>query len=106
MKKCNYFLKIIQPGQVIFFESTNSRAIIEELENSFYRNQELTEASAYDEIELVSCLLQTIVNSGKLEQSFKDYLVCNLRETKGELMRAEDRITKFYLYGQTPNQER
>lgn len=100
------FFKDNTTGSSYFFESTNSRAIIEELENSFYRNQELTEASAYDEIELVSCLLQTIVNSGKLEQSFKDYLVCNLRETKGELMRAEDRITKFYLYGQTPNQER
>lgn len=33
------FFKDNTTGSSYFFESTNSRAIIEELENSFYRNQ-------------------------------------------------------------------
>lgn len=103
----NLFFRDNKTGVCLFVSTANSpREIVQELENSFYRNLELTEASAYDEIELVSCLLQTIVNSGKFEQSFKDYLVSNLRATKCELMRAEDRITKFYQNEQTPNKKR
>lgn len=92
----NLFFKDNNTGSCYFFESTNSRAIIEELENSFYQNQQLTEASTYDEIELISCLLQTLVNSGKLEQSFKNYLVSNLRSTKNELLQAEDRLHDLF----------
>ena len=102
----NLFFRDNKTGLLHVFESTSYREIIQHLENEFYRNVELTEASAYDEIELITCLLQTLVNSGKLDQSFKNYLVSNLLTTKNELMRAEDRITKFYQKEQTPSQER
>lgn len=92
----NLFFKNNKNGIGHFFESTDSREIIVKLEYSFYRNLELTEASAYDEIELVSCLLQTLVNSGNLEQRFKNYLVSNLRSTKNELMQAEDRLHDLF----------
>lgn len=92
----NLFFTDNRTGSHYYFESTNIRKIIEELEYSFYINQELTEASAYDEIELVSCLLQTLVNSGKLEYKFKDYLVSNLISTKNELMQAEDRLHDLF----------
>lgn len=92
----NLFFTDNKTGICRFVDANSPREIVQVLENSFYRNLELTEASAYDEIEIISCLLQTLVNSGKLEQSFKNYLVSNLKSTKNELLQAENRLHDLF----------
>ena len=97
------FFKDNKTGVCRVVDTANTpREIVQELENSFYRNLELEEASTYDEIELVSCLFQTLVNSGKLEQKFKNYLVSNLKSTKNELMLSECRLHIFLMNKITP----
>lgn len=76
------------------FEATEQSRIVQNLENSFYASMYLEEASGYNEIDLVSCLLQTLVNGNKLDKAFKDYLVGCLRETKKELFGTQDRLQK------------
>lgn len=83
-------------GSRFVFESTDYRAIVQDMENSFYNSMSLEEASSYNEIELISCLLQTLVNDNKLYKAFKDYLVGCLRETKKELFEAEDKLAKAW----------
>lgn len=78
------------------FDSIEERAIVQDLENSFYNGIELKEASSFNEIELVSCLLQTLVNKGHVDGCFKNYLVGLLNETKKELFEAEDKLAKAW----------
>lgn len=88
------FYRSMPTGSRFIFESTEHRAIVQDMENSFYNSMCLEEASSYNEIELISCLLQTLVNGDKLDKAFKDYLVGCLRETKKELFETQDRIQK------------
>jgi hypothetical protein len=81
-------------GSRFIFESSEYRAIVQDMENSFYNSMCLEDASSYDEIELISCLLQTLVNGDKLNKCFKDYLVCCLRDTKKELFEVEKKLAK------------
>lgn len=81
-------------GSRFVFESTDYRAIVQDMENCFYNSMSLEEASCYNEIELISCLLQTLVNDNKLYKDFKDYLVGCLRDTKKELFETQDRLQK------------
>lgn len=76
------------------FDSIDERSIVQDLENSFYNGIELKEASSFNEIELISCLLQTLVNKGHVDGCFKNYLVGCLRETKKELFETQDRLQK------------
>lgn len=88
------FYRSMPTGSRFIFESTEHRAIVQDMENSFYNSMCLEEASSYNEIELISCLLQTLVNGDKLDKAFKDYLVGCLRETKKELFETQDRLQK------------
>lgn len=88
------FYRSMPTGSRFIFESSDSRAIVQDMENSFYNSMSLEDASCYNEIELISCLLQTLVNGGKLEKALKDYLVGCLRETKKELFEIQDRLQK------------
>lgn len=90
------FYVSIPTGSRFIFESTDHRAIVQDMENSFYNSLCLEEASSYNEIELISCLLQTLVNDNKLYKAFKDYLVGCLRDTKKELFEAEDKLAKAW----------
>ena len=88
------FYMSIPTGSRFIFESSEYRAIVQDMENSFYNSMCLEDASSYDEIELISCLLQTLVNGDKLNKYFKDYLVCCLRDTKKELFEVEEKLAK------------
>ena len=88
------FYMSIPTGSRFVFESNEQREIVQDMENSFYNSMCLEEASSYNEIELISCLLQTLVNSDKLDKAFKNYLVGCLRETKQELFENQDRLQK------------
>lgn len=81
-------------GTRYIYDGIFDREITTELLNVFYRNGRLTEASNFCEITLVSCLLQTLVYDGKLEQDFKGHLVSCLNETKRELFEAENKLEK------------
>lgn len=88
------FYRSMPTGSMFVFESSEHREIVQDMENSFYNSMCLEEASSYNEIELISCLLQTLVNGGKLDKVFKNYLVGCLRETKKELFETQDRLQK------------
>ena len=88
------FYRSMPTGSRFIFESTEHRAIVQDMENSFYNSMCLEEASSYNEIELISCLLQTLVNGDKLDKVFKNYIVGCLRETKKELFETQDRLQK------------
>ena len=90
------FYMSIPTGSRFFFESSEYREIVQDMENSFYNSMILEEASSYNEIELISCLLQTLVNGDKLNKAFKDYLVGSLRETKKELFEVEEKLAKAW----------
>lgn len=92
----NLFYRSMPTGSRFIFESTEHRAIVQDMENSFYNSMCLEEASSYNEIELISCLLQTLVNGDKLDKAFKDYLVGLLRETKKELFEVEEKLAKAW----------
>ena len=81
-------------GTRYIYDGIFDREITTELLNVFYRNGRLTEASNVCEITLISCLLQTLVADGKLEQDFKGHLVSCLNETKRELFEAENKLEK------------
>lgn len=81
-------------GTRYIYDGIFDREITTELLNVFYRNGRLTEASNFCEITLISCLLQTLVADGKLEQDFKGHLVSCLNETKRELFEAEKKLDK------------
>lgn len=81
-------------GTRYIYEGIFDREITGELLNVFYRNGRLTEASNFCEITLISCLLQTLVADGKLDQDFKGHLVSCLNETKRELFEAEKKLDK------------
>ena len=78
------------------FESVDSEAIVRELDNSFYRGLHLIDASNFDEVELISCLLDTLVRDVKIDRSFKIYLVNLLRETRKNLITSETKLGKAY----------
>ena len=90
------FYRSMATGLRFTFEATEQSRIVQDMENSFYSSLCLEEASSYNEIELVSCLLQTMVNGDKLDKSFKDYLVGCLRETKKELFEVEEKLSKSW----------
>ena len=81
-------------GTRYIYEGIFDREITGELLKVFYRNGKLVEASSYSELTLISCLLQTLVSDGKLEQDFKGYLVTILNETKKDLMLTETKLEK------------
>lgn len=81
-------------GTRYIYEGIFDREITGELLNVFYRNGKLVEASQYSEITLISCLLQTLVSDGKLDQDFKGYLVSCLNEKNKELIEAETKLSK------------
>ena len=81
-------------GTRYIYDGIFDREITTELLNVFYRNGRLTEASNFCEITLISCLLQTLVADGKLDQDFKGHLVSCLNETKRELFEAEKKLDK------------
>lgn len=88
------FYRSMSTGSKFIFEATEERRIVQDLENAFYASMYLEDASCYNEIELISCLLQTLVNGGKLDKALKDYLVGCLRETKKELFEIQVRLQK------------
>lgn len=92
----NLFYKEHITRKNYLFDSIDERAIVQDLENSFYNGIELTDASSFNEIELISCLLQTLVNKGHVDSCFKKYLVGLLNETKKELIEAEDKLAKAW----------
>ena len=83
-------------GTKYIYDGIFDREITTELLNVFYRNGRLTEASNFCEITLISCLLQTLVADGKLEQDFKGHLVSCLNETKRELFEVEEKLAKAW----------
>lgn len=83
-------------GTKYIYDGIFDREITTELLNVFYRNGRLTEASNFCEITLISCLLQTLVADGKLEQDFKGHLVSCLNETKKELFEVEEKLAKAW----------
>lgn len=78
------------------FESVDSGAIVKELDNIFFRGLHLVDASNFEEIELISCLLETLVHDLKIDRSFKIYLVNLLRETKKNLINSETKLGQAY----------
>lgn len=78
------------------FESLDSMAIADELKNSFYNDLILVDASNFDEVELISCLLETLVLDEKIDRSFKFYLVNLLRDTRKSLITSETKLGKAY----------
>lgn len=88
------FYMSMPTGSRFVFESTDYRAIVQNMENSFYNSMCLEDATGYNEIDIISCLLQTLVNGDKLNKDYKDYLVNCLRETKKELFEVEDKLSK------------
>lgn len=90
------FYMSMPTGSRFIFESTEHRAIVQDMENRFYNSMCLEEASSYNEIELISCLLQTLVNGDKINKAFKDYLVGCLLDTKKELFEVEDKLAKAW----------
>lgn len=78
------------------FESNDSESIVKELENCFFRGFHLMDASNYNEIELISCLLATLVHDVKINSSLKIYLVNLLLDTKKDLINSETKLGKAY----------
>lgn len=78
------------------FESFDSEAIVRELDDSFDKGLHLVDVSNFNEVELISCLLDTLVHDLKIERSFKIYLVNLLRETKESLITSETKLGKAY----------
>lgn len=89
------FYKSMNTGSRFIFESSEHREIVQDMENSFFNSMCLEEASSYNEIDLISCLLQTLVNKNYVDSSFKNYLVCVLNETKKELFDTETKLQKI-----------
>lgn len=80
----------------VHFESVDSEAIVRELNDSFYKGLHLVDASNYNEVELISYLLETLVHDLKIDRSFKIYLVNLLRDTKKSLITSETKLGKAY----------
>lgn len=78
------------------FESEDSEAIVRELDNSFYKGLRLVDVSGFNEVELISCLLETLVHDLKLDRSFKIYLVGLLHDTKRNLISSETKLGQAY----------
>lgn len=78
------------------FESEDHEAIVRELDNSFYKGLRLDDMSGFNEVELISCLLETLVHDLKIDRSFKIYLVNLLSETKKSLITSETKLGKAY----------
>lgn len=78
------------------FESIDSEVIVKELDNNFYKGIHLVDASNFDEVELISCLLETLVHDVKIDRSFKIYLVNLLRETRSNLFTSETKLGQAY----------
>lgn len=89
------FYMSMTTGSRFIFESSDHRKIVQDMENGFYNSMCLEEASSYNEIELISCLLQTLVNKDYVNSSFKNYLVGMLNETKKELFDTETKLQKI-----------
>lgn len=53
-------------------------------------------ASGFNEVELISCLLETLVHDEKIDRSFKIYLVNLLRDTKKSLITSETKLGQAY----------
>lgn len=78
------------------FESFDNEAIVKELDNSFFSGLHLVDASNFDEVELISCLLETLVHEEKIDRSFKIYLVNLLRDTRKNLISSETKLGQAY----------
>lgn len=78
------------------FESVDREAIVKELDNSFFQGLHLIDASNFEEIELISCLLDTLVHEEKIDRSFKIYLVNLLRDTRKSLITSETKLGQAY----------
>lgn len=78
------------------FESEDREAIVRELDDSFYKGLRLDDVRGFNEVELISCLLETLVHDEKLDRSFKIYLVNLLRDTKKDLINSETKLGKAY----------
>ena len=78
------------------FESEDSEAIVRELDDSFYKGLHLVDVSGFNEVELISCLLETLVHDLKIDRSFKIYLVNLLHDTKKSLITSETKLGKAY----------
>lgn len=78
------------------FESVDSDVIVRELEDSFYKRLHLVDASNFNEVELISCLLETLVHDEKIDRSFKSYLVGLLHDTKKNLISSETKLGQAY----------
>lgn len=78
------------------FESVDSDAIVKELDNSFFEGLSLIDASTFNEVELTSCLLETLEHDEKIDRSFRIYLVNLLRDTKKDLITSETKLGQAY----------
>lgn len=78
------------------FESIDNNDIVRELDNSFFRGLHLVDANNFEEVELISCLLETLVHDEKIDRSFKIYLVNLLRDTRKNLISSETKLGQAY----------
>ncbi len=77
-------------GGVQFVAEVSERQeIIDTIKNEVYRGSILEEASIYDEIELISCILRA---SGIVQSDFLEYLIEQLYITRRDLTLSEKKL--------------
>lgn len=85
----------------LFVEKERNSDIIAELYNEFSKHNILTSAGGYQTADLVECILKA---SGLVDNDFANYIADDLRDTRLDLLKAEEKIqetrtsVKFHDY--------
>ena len=85
----------------LFVEKEGNSDIIAELYNEFSKHNILTSAGSYQTADLVECILKA---SGLVDEDFANYIADDLRDTRLDLLKAEEKIqetrtsVKFHDY--------
>lgn len=72
-----------------FVEKEENSDIIAELYNEFSKRNILTSAGCYQTADLVECILKA---SGLVDNDFAEYIADDLRDTRLDLLKAEEKI--------------
>lgn len=73
----------------LFVEKEDKSDIIAELDNEFSKHNILTSAGDYQTADLVECILKA---SGLVDNDFAKYIADDLRDTRRDLLKEEEKI--------------